>query len=87
MKIMPSSYDFAGRILERIEQIASRIAARARWARWRLGGPFKVRLICCGRCINERGFATYDEADKFRELFMSLPSDGHERVAVISTPN
>lgn len=87
MKIRSSSYDFASRILERVEQIASHIVARARWARWRLGGPFKVRLICCGRCINECGFTTYDEADKFRELFMRLPSDGHERVAIISSPN
>ncbi len=87
MKIKLRNNEIVHKVLEYVEQLALRVAGRARWARWRLGGPFKVRLICCGRCVGECGFTSYEEADRFRERFMNMPSDGHDRAAIVTSPN
>ena len=88
MKIMLTSYSIAHRILEHVEEIATRVANRARWARWRLsGGPFKVRLLCNDRCVDEVSFATYDEAKAFADHFMNTDRGTHKHITVISSPN
>lgn len=48
---------------------------------------WQVRLICCGREDGIQQFDTWDEAEQFREAYISGPGvgpDGHDRAAVIT---
>ena len=50
---------------------------------------FIVRMTCCGRDLGERTFTTWQEADDFREAYLSGPGvapdspNGHVRSAII----
>jgi hypothetical protein len=54
--------------------------------------PWTLRLICCGRDAGTESFATWDEADAFRESYCTGPGvldpghpqrGGHDRAAVL----
>jgi hypothetical protein len=42
-----------------------------------------VQLTCCGRDNGTYGTRTWQEADDFREIYLSAP--GHDRSAIIVT--
>jgi hypothetical protein len=47
---------------------------------------YVVKLICCGRDDGEFRARTWDEADAFREAYVSgvgVGKDGHQRAAII----
>lgn len=47
-------------------------------------GPWLVRKICCGHDDGEAEFATWKEADRFREIYVdSSRIAGHERSAIV----
>lgn len=44
-------------------------------------GPWLLQLVCCGYDDGTERFATWEEADEFRESYCSLP--GHQRSAIL----
>ena len=83
---------------KRIWANAERTAERVRqWPEWKRGGHqgrFVLALTCCGRDDGEASFDTWDDADEFREHYLSgpgvgLPTEtrfgrgGHSRSAII----
>ena len=75
---------------------AERVAARvAQWPWWKRGGSlFTVQLTCCGRDAGRESFGRWEDADAFREGYLSgpgvgLPTEtrfgggGHSRSAII----
>lgn len=79
-------------VWENAERTAERVA---KWPVWKRGGRrFAVQLTCCGRDDGRPEFRTWDEADAFREAYLSgpgvgLPTEtrfgagGHSRSAII----
>lgn len=80
----------------RIWANAERTSARvAKWPAWKHGQRrFAVQLTCCGRDDGRPEFGTWDEADAFRESYLSgegvgPPTEtrfgvgGHSRSAIL----
>lgn len=54
------------------------------------GKPWRLRLVCCGRDDGEEFFATWEEADSFRQSYTSGPGvgmGGHDRAAILERPD
>jgi hypothetical protein len=50
----------------------------------RTGGPWRLRLLCCGRDAGTEWFATWDEANAFRMSYIrKLWAYDHDRVAIL----
>ena len=53
--------------------------------------PWRLALICCGRDDGVEWFATYEEADAFRESYTSGPGvdepGGHDRSTILDKPD
>lgn len=71
-----------------------RAARAAAWKHDQWTGPWRLRLICCGRDEGSVRFQTSEEADAFRESYTSGPGvhpngysaheteTGHKRAAI-----
>lgn len=46
-------------------------------------GPWVLRLVCCGYDDGIERYATWDEADMFRQTYVTGPG-GHDRAAILT---